>query len=155
MATQTIRVCVPLAAGPYTANVQTDGSNTDAFSARPVTATANPLFWEFTVTAATAGLYAFQILNDLATVVAYGWFWSDVDTVVTIQDSNSRDSAIAFQQINAVQADALLAKYAAVVILGTCTNADTTDPSYTYDGVTVTYSDALVDGSRTGAVITP
>lgn len=90
MATQTIRVCTPLVAGPYTANVQEDGSNTNAFSALTLTVEANTSFWTFPVTAATAGLYAFQVLSG-STVVAYGWFFSDTDATVTIQDSSSRE----------------------------------------------------------------
>lgn len=93
MATQTIRVCTPLAAGTYTANVQEDGSNTNAFTGLSLTVEANASFWTFAVTAATAGLYAFQILSG-STVVAYGWFFSDTDSGVTIQDSSSRDEAL-------------------------------------------------------------
>ncbi|CAB4162391.1 hypothetical protein UFOVP785_34 [uncultured Caudovirales phage] len=90
MATQTIRVTAPLSAGSYTANVQEDGSNTNAFSARTLTQEANTLFWTFTVTSATAGVYSFQVLNGSSAVVAYGWFYSAADTTRTIQDSDNR-----------------------------------------------------------------
>lgn len=97
MATQTIRVTAPLSAGSYTANVQADGSNTNAFSARTLTQEANTLFWTFTVTSATAGVYSYQILNGSSTVVAYGWFYSDTDTTSTIQDCDNRWDCVPLQ----------------------------------------------------------
>ena len=94
MATQTIRVCAPLEAGTYTANVQIDGSNTDTYSAKPLTNTGNLAFWVFTVTAATEGLYSFQIYDIDENPVAVGWFYSDADILTTINDSSTREGAI-------------------------------------------------------------
>lgn len=93
MATQTIRVCAQLEAGTYTANVQIDGSNTDTYSARPLTNTGNLAFWVFTVTAATEGLYSFQIYDIDENPVAFGWFYSDADILTTINDSSTREGA--------------------------------------------------------------
>lgn len=94
MATQTIRVAAPLVAGSYTVNVQLDGSSTNAYTGRTLSATSIANFWTFTVTGANLGLYAFQILNGSSAVVAYGWFYSASDSTVTIQDSDSRDDAL-------------------------------------------------------------
>lgn len=90
MATQTIRVTAPLPAGTYWAYVQVDGSNTDVYGEIQLTQEANTLFWTFTVTSATAGVYSFQVLNGSTAVVAYGWFYSAADTTRTIQDSDNR-----------------------------------------------------------------
>ncbi len=95
MATQTIRVCIPLEAGTYTVNAQVDGSNTDTYSARTLTNTGNPAFWVFTVTGANAGLYSFQIYDADSNPVAYGWFYSPTDILTTINDSSTREGALA------------------------------------------------------------
>lgn len=113
MATQTIRVAAPLAAGSYTVNVQVDGSNTNAFTGRTLTAESVSGFWTFTVTSATAGLYAFQVLNGSSAVVAYGWFYSATDAAVTIQDSDSRDDALQTQRIGLPTGASLAADIAA------------------------------------------
>ena len=94
MATQTIRVHAPLPSGTYTANVQLDGSNTNAFADRPLTNTGNPAFWAFTVSNASGGLYSFQIFDVDTNMVAWGYFYSAVNSVVTIQDSNTREDAL-------------------------------------------------------------
>jgi len=112
MATQTIRVMAPLSAGSYTANVQIDGSNTNAFTGRTLTAESVSGFWTFTVTSASAGLYAFQVLSG-STVVAYGWFYSGTDATVTIQDSDSRDDALQTQRIGLPSGASLAADIAA------------------------------------------
>ena len=114
MATQTIRVAAPLASGSYTVNVQVDGSNTNAFTGRTLTAAAIANFWTFTVTSASAGLYAYQILNGSSAVVAYGWFYSGTDSAVTIQDSNSRDDALSIQRIGTPSGASLSVDIAAV-----------------------------------------
>jgi phage gp36-like protein len=112
MATQTIRVYAPIAAGSYTVNVQTDGSNTNAFTGRTLTAESVSGFWTFTVTSASAGLYAFQVLSG-STVVAYGWFYSGTDATVTIHDSDSRDDALQTQRIGLPSGASLAADIAA------------------------------------------
>ncbi|CAB4177894.1 hypothetical protein UFOVP1004_36 [uncultured Caudovirales phage] len=114
MATQTIRLAAPLAAGSYTVNVQADGSNTNAFTGRALAAESIANFWKFTVTAATAGLYAYQILSGASAVVAYGWFYSASDVDVTIQDSNSRDDALTYQRIGAPAGASIAADIAAI-----------------------------------------
>lgn len=89
MATQTIRIAAPLASGSYTVDVQDEGSNTNAYTGVSLTAEENPIFWTFPVTAATAGMYAYQVKSG-STVLAYGWFESNDDEVVTIQESPTR-----------------------------------------------------------------
>jgi len=90
MATQTIRVTAPLPAGTYWAYVQEDGSNTDVYGEIQLSQEANTLFWTFTVTSATAGVYSFQVYENSGPLAAYGWFYSAADTTRTIQDSDNR-----------------------------------------------------------------
>lgn len=94
MATQTIRVTAPLPSGTYWAYVQEDGSNTDVYGELQLTQEANGLFWTFQINSAVAGVYCFQIYDNAGPLVAYGWFYSDSDQEVTIQDQNSREDAL-------------------------------------------------------------
>lgn len=93
MATQTIRVTAPLPAGTYWAYVQEDGSNTDVYGELELVQEPNGLFWVFPITSATAGVYSFQIYENSGPLAAYGWFYSDSDQEVVIQDHNSREEA--------------------------------------------------------------
>lgn len=101
MATQTIRVTAPLPAGTYWAYVQVDGSNTDVYGELAVTQEANGLFWTFEINAADAGVYCFQVYDNSGPLAAYGWFYSDSDQEVTIQDQNSREDALLSHFVNA------------------------------------------------------
>lgn len=99
MATQTVRVQVALPAGTYHVNVQVGNQTVDTYTNLALAATANPSCWTFQVSAATAGLYSFNIFDDADVLIAFGWFYSDVDVTKTIQDSNTADGALAASRI--------------------------------------------------------